>query len=556
MLGAARPYLYRVCSQNYYLGGILSEVQFVADVSDRQKRIEQQKSLFEAKVLGLKSSGSDRVRPVDLYSVQQIALDCADALDDFDRSMNSENEKHAETNETIRYTYEERIEDTNNSAKQRCQKIIDDVKAKENLAKVVDVSIASVTGRSADHVLVHSVSADAKGKNYSEALGKLSSEGREFDEKTFGLYLNFGGWGAGGMAIFSWIAGANFLGGLLLGGVVFGIAMVMYSIRRGKIADSLRTLVRSAEAEFSKIRDEMQQAQSQAKTERDEKLKAELSRFNAVKEACKSFSQVSNRNLVAIHDDFVSFTANWVDRHQGIIAATSAPPDERDSEVSGTGPLVFYSKIGTVHAEPSATSGFMPSAGDPSQNMTPDHAVGQQTGQHVSQGADPQIIPKIDEAGQAKMLFDHAMELFEEADDDGEKKREALLILAQCSERFPFFIKAHCVLARACLFLDDVEEAIGYSAQAYDQNPHDEEAQATYASCMTRKGIDQWENDHNLEAFDTVLKALQIGGFELQRFAVFRHLANETNQLERFAHECTALGIDPLQDVDLDELRG
>jgi predicted RNA-binding protein with RPS1 domain len=169
----------------------------------------------------------------------------------------------------------------------------------------------------------------------------------------------------------------------------------------------------------------------------------------------------------------------------------------------------------------------------------------------------PTIHPKIDRHGQAEMLFDTAMEMLQDADNaqDGEKKREALILLSNCVEQFPEFVKAHCVFTRALLFLNDTEEATKIAAKAYEVDPDDAEVCSAYASCFVKKGSDLWDQGNGTEAMDAFITALKINGFELQAFAASRHLAKETDQLDRWARECVELGIDPLKEVDVSELR-
>ncbi|WP_245243349.1 tetratricopeptide repeat protein, partial [Pararhodobacter sp. SW119] len=171
--------------------------------------------------------------------------------------------------------------------------------------------------------------------------------------------------------------------------------------------------------------------------------------------------------------------------------------------------------------------------------------------------AAPNIRPRIDRHGQAEMLFDMAMAMFQDADaaQDGEKKREALILLSDCVEQFPEFVKAHCVLTRALLSLNDPEKATKTAAKAYEIHPNDSEVCNTYASCFVKKGNVLWDQGDRREALDAFIAALKINGFELQAFAASRNLAKETDQLSRWARECVEIGIDPLKEVDVREVR-
>jgi hypothetical protein len=144
------------------------------------------------------------------------------------------------------------------------------------------------------------------------------------------------------------------------------------------------------------------------------------------------------------------------------------------------------------------------------------------------------------------------MELFD--DGDVEKRREALLMMVRLVDQYPNYTKTHVKLAGAFLMLKENDHALKVSGDAYAAAPTDEDVREIYAMCMARKAYDLWEEENLTEGFATIIKALQIDGFELQRFAVARHLAKETDQIGLFATECVNLGIDPLQEVDMSEL--
>jgi tetratricopeptide (TPR) repeat protein len=175
----------------------------------------------------------------------------------------------------------------------------------------------------------------------------------------------------------------------------------------------------------------------------------------------------------------------------------------------------------------------------------------------VGQMDPPEIKPKVDRHGLAEMMYNTAIEMFSDADDKGDDDRKmyALKLLEDCVEKYPEYVKSYCSLCRVFMYVNNLDAAFDYAARAYKLEPENEEVCGVYASCFAKKGSLSWDEGDLRDALDAYITALKLNGFEIHAFAASRYLAKELSELEYWAGECVALGIDPLQEIDVSQLR-